>query len=386
MIMNKLNMRFFSFKRMATVTKKEFIHIRRDRPSLVISFMMPIMMLMIFGFAVNTDVNNVDLAVYDASRTTLSRDLIGSFSNSYYFTRYASVDSIVEVEELISNGKVKVGLIIPDDFAKSLKRNEASQVQVLVDGSDPSIARTAASYSVSITANHSTDYQIKEINRLGQDASMASVSVSPMFLYNPTLESAKFNIPGVVGLILQNITIILTALAMVRERELGTMEQLIMTPVTSFELIVGKLIPYIIIGIYDFIVVMTLSYWVFGVSVAGSMVQLMILGFIFLVGALAMGMLISTFARNQAQAIQGTMAFLLPSVLLSGFMFPRESMPHVIQFFSNLLPITHFLIVLRGIIVKGVGIGQLLNATLAMLALIGLLIFVTTVKFTKKLD
>jgi ABC-2 type transport system permease protein len=371
---------------MATVTKKEFIHIRRDRPSLVISFMMPIMMLMIFGFAVNTDVNNVDLAVYDASRTTLSRDLIGSFSNSYYFTRYASVDSIVEVEELISNGKVKVGLIIPDDFAKSLKRNEASQVQVLVDGSDPSIARTAASYSVSITANHSTDYQIKEINRLGQDASMASVSVSPMFLYNPTLESAKFNIPGVVGLILQNITIILTALAMVRERELGTMEQLIMTPVTSFELIVGKLIPYIIIGIYDFIVVMTLSYWVFGVSVAGSMVQLMILGFIFLVGALAMGMLISTFARNQAQAIQGTMAFLLPSVLLSGFMFPRESMPHVIQFFSNLLPITHFLIVLRGIIVKGVGIGQLLNATLAMLALIGLLIFVTTVKFTKKLD
>lgn len=386
MIMNKLNMHFFSFKRMATVTKKEFIHIRRDRPSLVISFMMPIMMLMIFGFAVNTDVNNVDLAVYDASRTTLSRDLIGSFSNSYYFTRYASVDSIVEVEELISNGKVKVGLIIPDDFAKSLKRNEASQVQVLVDGSDPSIARTAASYSVSITANHSTDYQIKEINRLGQDASIGSVSVSPMFLYNPTLESAKFNIPGVVGLILQNITIILTALAMVRERELGTMEQLIMTPVTSFELIVGKLIPYIIIGIYDFIVVMTLSYWVFGVSVAGSMVQLMILGFIFLVGALAMGMLISTFARNQAQAIQGTMAFLLPSVLLSGFMFPRESMPHVIQFFSNLLPITHFLIVLRGIIVKGVGIGQLLNATLAMLALIGLLIFVTTVKFTKKLD
>lgn len=384
--MNKLNLHFFSFKRMATVTKKEFIHIQRDKPSLVISFMMPIMMLMIFGFAVNTDVNNVDLAVYDASRTPLSRELIGSFSNSYYFTRYATVDSVVDVEKLISRGEIKVGLIIPKDYAKNLKRKEPAQVQILVDGSDPSIARTAASYSVSITSNHSTNYQIKEINRLGQDVSIGSVSVAPMFLYNPTLESAKFNIPGVVGLILQNITIILTALAMVRERELGTLEQLIMTPVTSFELIVGKLIPYIVIGIYDFIVVITLSYWVFGVSVAGSMIELMVLGFIFLVGALSMGMLISTFAKNQAQAIQGTMAFLLPSVLLSGFMFPRESMPQVIQFFSNLLPITHFLIVLRGIIVKGVGISELLNATIAMLVLIGLIIFVTTVKFTKKLD
>ncbi|SHJ10951.1 ABC-2 type transport system permease protein [Dethiosulfatibacter aminovorans DSM 17477] len=384
--MNKFHPHFFSFKRLVTITKKEFIHIRRDKPSLVISFMLPIMMLMLFGFAVNTDVNNIDLAVYDASRTSLSRELIGSFSNSYYFTHYALVDSEVDLERLINKGEIKVGLIIPDDYAIKLKRKEPAQVQVLVDGSDPSIARTAASYSLSITAHHSTEYQVREIKRLGQDASIGSVSVSPMFLYNPTLESARFNIPGVVGLILQNITIVLTALAMVRERELGTMEQLIMTPVTSFELIVGKIIPYILIGIYDFIVVITLSYWVFGVSVAGSMFELTMLGLIFLIGALAMGMLISTFARNQAQAIQVTLAFILPSVLLSGFMFPRESMPQVIQFISNLLPITHFLIVLRGIIVKGVGLTELADATIAMLSLIGLIIFVTTIKFTKKLD
>jgi len=379
-------LRFLGLKRTMTVTKKEFIHIKRDKPSLVISFLMPIMMLLIFGYAVNTDVNNVEFGVYDASNTALSRELIADFSNSYYFAQYAKVSSIVELERMIESGDIKVGMVIPGDYAKNLKRNEASSIQILVDGSDPTIARTAASYSISIASNYSMDYQVREVQRLGKSPQMGSVAVKPMFLYNPTLESAKFNIPGVIGLILQNITIILTALAMVRERELGTMEQLIMTPVKSIELIIGKLIPYIVIGCYDFVVVMTLSYHMFGVTVAGSMLELIVLGFIFLVGALAMGMLISTVAKNQAQAIQGTLAFLLPSVLLSGFMFPREAMPLFIQIISNLLPITHFMVILRGIIVKGVSIQYLLGSTIAMLALIALLIFITAVKFSKKLD
>lgn len=373
-------------RRILTVTRKEFIHIKRDRPSLIISFMMPIMMLLIFGFAVNTDVNNVDLGVYDASKTTMSRDLIGSFSNSYYFRTYSSVNSVVELEDLIKSGKIKVGLVIPEDYTRSLKRGEMASIQVMVDGSDPTIARTAASYAMSVTNDYSMDFQIKEVERMGVSMSTGSVSAMPMVLYNPTLESAKFNIPGVVGLILQNITIILTALAMVREKELGTMEQLIMTPVTAIELIIGKLIPYVFIGCYDFAVVMILSYVMFGVTVAGNMVELIVLGFIFLVGALAMGMLISTVAKNQAQAIQGTMAFLLPSVLLSGFMFPRESMPLIIQGFSALFPITHFLVILRGIIVKGVSINYLVGSTLAMLLLIAFLIGAAAVKFTKRLD
>ena len=378
--------RFLGLRRTLTVTKKEFIHIKRDKPSLVISFLMPIMMLLIFGYAVNTDVNNVKFGVYDASNTSLSRELIADFSNSYYFTQYAKVSSIVELEGMIESGKIKVGMVIPGDYAKNLKRNEVSNIQVLVDGSDPTIARTAASYSLSIVGNHSMAYQVKEVRRLGKSLQTGSVSVKPMFLYNPTLESAKFNIPGVIGLILQNITIILTALAMVRERELGTMEQLIMTPVKSIELIVGKLIPYVAIGCYDFAIVMVLSYYMFGVTVAGSMVELIVLGFIFLVGALATGMLISTVAKNQAQAIQGTLALLLPSVLLSGFMFPREAMPKFIQLMSNLLPITHFMVILRGIIVKGVSIQYLIGSTVAMLGLIALLIFITALKFSKRLD
>lgn len=380
------NMKNLKLRRILTVTRKEFIHIKRDKPSLIISFLMPIMMLLIFGFAVNTDVSNVDFAVYDGSKTALSRELISEFSNSYYFTKYASVNSVVDIENLIKSGDIKIGIVIPDDYSKKIKRGEMTEIQILVDGSDPTIARTAASYGMSVTDHYSRSYQVVALSKTGRSFSAGSVKASPMVLYNPTLESAKFNVPGVVGLILQNITIILTALAMVREKELGTIEQLIMTPVTSIELIIGKLIPYIVIGVYDFIIVMVLSYLFFGVTVAGSIIELSILGFIFLVGALAMGMLISTVAKNQAQAIQGTLAFLLPSVLLSGFMFPRESMPLFIRWLSTLFPITHFLVILRGIIVKGVGIRYLMGSTISMLLLIFLLIGAAAVKFNKRLD
>jgi ABC-2 type transport system permease protein len=373
-------------RRLLTITKKEFIHIKRDKPSLIISFLMPITMLLIFGFAVNTDVNSVDIAVFDGSKTELSRELISSFSNSYYFEKYALVEKQTDVEQLIKEGKVKVGLIIPMDFAVNLKRKEKTEIQILIDGSDPTIARTAGSYSASVANNFSVNYQTKTINDEGIKMNSPSIIPKPLVLYNPTLESAKFNIPGVVGLILQNITIILTALAMVREKELGTIEQLIMTPVTAVELIIGKLIPYIVIGIYDFAIVLILSKLLFGVSVAGNLWELILLGFIFLVGALAMGMLISTVAKNQAQAIQGTLAFLLPSVLLSGFMFPRESMPTIINWFSALFPITHFLVILRGIIVKGVDITYMLGSAISMLVLIFLMIGLAAKKFTKKLD
>ncbi len=373
-------------RRILTVTKKEFIHIKRDKPSMVISFLMPVFMLLIFGFAVNTDVSNVDLAVYDASQTTQSRALIAEFSQSYYFRQYGLVHSTAELEELLKSGEIKVGLVIPHEFTKMIKRGEGTQVQVLIDGSDPTIARTAASYSAMVTNHFSQEIQVKQLERSGQPSRSGGVQASPAVLYNPTLESTKFNIPGVVGLILQNITIILTSLAMVREKELGTMEQLVMTPVTSLELILGKLIPYTVIGIYDFLIVLLLSRLIFGVTVAGNLLELILLGLIFLIGALAMGMLISTIAKNQAQAFQGALAFLLPSVLLSGFMFPRESMPLIIQWFSALFPITHFLVILRGIIVKGVGISYLLTATIAMLFLIVLLIGAAAAKFSKKLD
>lgn len=368
----------FRFYRMWTVASKEFIHIKRDIPSLIISFMMPMVMLMIFGLAVKNDVTNVEFAVYDGDQTTRSRDLIAAFVNTDYFDEVHRGYSVVDIEEEIKHGNVKVGLIVPPGYDRAIGRKERPSIQLLIDGSDPTIARTTMLYATAITNNFNT--------RLMSGATMSGLSANPMVLYNPSLESTKFNVPGVVGLILQNITIVLTALAMVREKELGTMEQLIMTPVTSVELILGKLVPYVCIGIYDFLVVILLSKLVFNVDVAGSFLELSLLGIIFMVGALAMGMLISTFSSNQGQAILGTMAFLLPSVLLSGFMFPRESMPIMIQVFSATLPITHFLVILRGIMIKGVDLTYLWSSTIAMLIIIIGLIVVTTFKFKKKLD
>lgn len=348
----------------------------------------PIMMLLIFGFAVNTDINHVNLVVYDGSKTFESRQLIQKFSNSYYFRIYEIVDSPDIAEEYIDRGEVKVGLIIPSVYARDIiKKNRKAEIQILVDGSDPTIARTAMSYSVILANNQSV--QLKELS--AKKSGIAGVSgpglnAKPRVLYNPTLESSKFNVPGVVGLILQNITIILTAFAMVRERERGTIEQLIMTPVTSLELIVGKLIPYVIIGLYDFVIILVLSYMLFGVVIKGSLPLLILLGFIFLVGALAMGMLISTVAKTQLQAMQAAMLFILPSVLLSGFMFPREAMPKIIYMISGTFPITYFLIILRGIIVKGIGMEYLAGTTLILLGLIMLIIVITMRKFKKTLD
>jgi ABC-2 type transport system permease protein len=374
-------------KRLLTITKKEFIHIKRDRASVIMALVAPIMMLLIFGFAVNTDINNVNLVINDGSKTFESRELIEKFANSGYFKIYSMVESPVEVEEYIDMGKVKVGLVIPSDYTNNIKRGKPAEIQVLVDGSDPTIARTAMSYSLILTNKYSLKLKEIQLQRAGLPGAVSTaVDTRPLVLYNPTLESSKFNVPGVVGLILQNITIILTAFAMVRERERGTIEQLIMTPVTSFELIIGKLIPYIIIGFYDYAIILLLSYILFGITVKGSLLLLTIMGIIFLIGALAMGMLISTFAKTQLQAMFAAMIFLLPSVLLSGFMFPREAMPKVIYLISDLFPITYFLVILRGIIVKGVGLNYLLETTGALLLLITGIILITMKKFTKTLD
>ncbi|MHB1393636.1 MAG: ABC transporter permease [Clostridia bacterium] len=370
-------------KRLLTITKKEFIHIKRDRASLIMALVAPVMMLLIFGYAVNTDVNHVDLVVCDESRTPESRELIEKFNNSYYFKTYEMVESSEKVEEYIDKGKVKVGLVIPTDYAREIKRNRTAEIQILVDGSDPTIARTAMSYSVILANNHTIKLKSKALVAAG---TAPAVIAKPLVMYNPTLESSKFNVPGVVGLILQNITIILTAFAMVRERERGTIEQLIMTPVTSLELIVGKLIPYVVIGFYDFIIILILSYIMFGVAIKGSLLLLILLGSIFLIGALAMGMLISTVAKSQLQAMQAAMLFILPSVLLSGFMFPREAMPKVIYAISCAFPITYFLEILRGIIVKGVGLNYLAGVTTILMLQITVIIVVTMKKFKKTLD
>ncbi|WP_057979076.1 ABC transporter permease [Caloramator mitchellensis] len=375
-----------NLKRMFTITKKEFIHIKRDKASLAIAIMMPIMMLILFGYAVTSDVKNVKLVVYDEDRTVESRNLIEKYANSNYFKLYNIVDSYDEIEKAIGADEAKVGLIIPYDFAKSIRRGETSQIQILVDGSDPGIARTAAAYSVMIANNYSLKVKEVVLNKMGQKLGTTAIEARTLVLYNPMLKSALFNVPGIIGLILQNITVILTAFAMVRERERGTIEQLIMTPVTSLELIIGKLIPYVIIGFMDFMLVLILGYLIFDVAVKGSLLLLILFGTIFLISALAMGMLVSTIAKTQLQAMQAAFALLLPSILLSGFIFPRESMPMIIYYIGNIFPITYFLEILRGIILKGIGIDLLYKNMLYLLVLTGIIVYITMHKFKKTLD
>lgn len=348
------------FRRLWAIVRKEFIQIKRDPPSLVIVFVMPVMMLLIFGYAVNTDVNHMPLAVCDQDNTRESRLLAENLVTTGYFDLDFKVSDPRQLQALLDGGQAKAGLIIPPDYSRSLSRGEVAQAQFLVDGSDPLVARTAIS-----TAELVGRYRSQQLRMTVLASRGASLPAGPAIdlrtraWYNPGLESIKFNIPGLLGLVMQNITIMLTAFALVRERERGTLEQLMVTPIRGMELMAGKLIPYIVIAFADMMLILCFGVYWFKVPVAGSIPLLMALTFLFLVFALGLGIFFSTVARTQLQAMQMTMMFILPSVLLSGFIFPRSSMPVIIQYMGYLIPMTYFLEILRGIMLKGVGIQYL---------------------------
>lgn len=347
-------------QRLRAIIRKEFIHIRRDPPSLVMVFIMPVLMLLLFGYAVNTDVNHIPLAVFDQDRSQDSRLLVASLVNTGYFDLAFQAGSETELKSLLDSGRVQAGLVIPAGYTRSLKRQETATAQLLVDGSDPLVARTALSMAEIVAQARSQELRLTVMEREGLVLPPGpAIDLRVRAWYNPGLESLKFNIPGLIGLIMQNITMMLTAFALVRERERGTLEQLMVTPIRGPELMLGKLIPYIVVAFIDMgLALGTATLW-FKVPIAGSTLLLLGLTVLFLVFALGLGMFISTVARTQLQAMQMTMLFILPSVLLSGFIFPRTSMPRPIQYLGNLLPLTYFLEILRGIMLKGIGINYL---------------------------
>lgn len=348
------------FRRLWAIVRKEFIQIKRDPPSLVIVFVMPVMMLLIFGYAVNTDVNHMPLAVCDQDNTRESRLLAENLVTTGYFDLDFQVSDPRQLQALLDGGQAKAGLIIPPDYSRSLSRGEVAQAQFLVDGSDPLVARTAISTAELVGRYRSQQLRMTELASRGASLPAGpAIDLRTRAWYNPGLESIKFNIPGLLGLVMQNITIMLTAFALVRERERGTLEQLMVTPIRGMELMAGKLIPYIVIAFADMMLILCFGVYWFKVPVAGSIPLLMALTFLFLVFALGLGIFFSTVARTQLQAMQMTMMFILPSVLLSGFIFPRSSMPVIIQYMGYLIPMTYFLEILRGIMLKGVGIQYL---------------------------
>jgi len=373
-------------RRLLSITLKEFIHIRRDRPSLMMALIVPVVMLLLFGYAVNTDVEDSPMVVLDMASTQESRELAASFNNSGYFKVEEYVTEYEQLKRLIDSGVMKAGLIIPSDYSTLLKRGESPAVQLIIDGSDPTVARTLLTTGNLIVRHKGMNFAAKYGADISALPKMPGIHLSTRVWYNPNMESDMFNIPGLMGLIMQNVTVMLTAFAMVRERERGTLEQLIVTPVKPLELIIGKLIPYVIIGSLNFLMVLVMGVYWFGVAVRGEISLLLELAGIFLVCALAIGMMISTVAKTQLQAMQMTVMFILPSVLLSGFVFPRESMPDVIRFLGSLIPLTYFLKILRGIILKGVGFELLQSEVLALGIFTVAVVALASLRFKKRLD
>ena len=379
--------KLFSLQRFLTIIKKEFIQVKRDPVSLKLPIAMPVIMMLLFGYAVNTEVDKIKTAVFDQSKTRESREYIDKFTASNYFDIWYHVASEKELSDLIDGGKVKAGIIIPSDYANKLNRGKTPQTQLVLDGTDPTTARTALNSGLLISEIYSRSFKEAALKKIGVSAvTTPGVAINTRVWYNPNLKSSRFTIPGLVGLILQNITIMLTAFALVREKERSTIEQLIVTPVRSAELILGKLVPYVVIGYAGFLFALSLCIFWFQVDVAGSLWLLLLLGFLFVYCSLSIGMLISTFAKNQMQAMMVMVVVLLPSILLSGFIFPREGMPLVIDWLGYAIPLTYFLNIIRGIMLKGVDISFLWNDVIALCIFTVVILTIAVLRFKKSLD
>lgn len=373
-----------SLRRLLSVMKKEFIHIKRDVPSLIIALLMPVIFTLLFGYAVNTDVDSIDMAILDMDKTVESRTLVEKFAATRYFNPVLYASNTGQLERWIMDDSVEVALVIPAGFSDQIGIGDKAISQMIINGVDPTIARTALQSSVML----SRAYTFELIEGRGYDMSsnLDLVDIRTKVWFNPNLESARFIVPALIGLVMQNITVILTAFSLVREKERGTIELLIVTPIRSTELIVGKMLPYVVIGTVDFLIALFLGTWWFEVPVAGSLPLLIVLGILFVMCSLAIGMLISTIAENQAQAMQMALLFLLPSVILSGFVFPRDAMPWPIYFAGFGLPVTYFMQILRFVILKGADFSYLIKDTLALAAFTAILLSVASNKFRKTLD
>lgn len=365
-----------SFYRLMSIIKKEFIHIKRDKASLFIVLMMPILFTVLFGYTITTEVDEIKLAVLDNDYSSESRTLVRKFAASNYFRPYEYVSSLETLEEMIDSNEVKSGLIIPHGYSNLGEKKE--EALLIIDGTDPTVAQTALQSGTLIANVNSVDESTR--------VKMTEGSLNTKVWYNPNLKSSNFIVPGLIGIVMQNITIILTAFSLVRERERGNLELLIVSPIKPSELIIGKMIPYISIGFIDFLIALFLGTQLFSIPIRGSLLLLMLLGFVFVITALSIGMLISTVARNQLQAMQITFIILLPTILLSGFMFPIDAMPSMVQNISKLLPATYFIIILRGIILKGTPFKLLITESLVLVLFSFVLLMAAIKKFHKSLD
>ena len=360
------------FERIKHILIKEFIQIFRDPKMKGMIFLTPVIQVLVFGYAVTTDVRHIATAVYDLDNSVVSRELVSRFVNSGYFDIVEYIESEGRDQNLIDRGKVRAVLRMNKGFEEDLRAGRTAQLQVIVDGTDSNTAGIVLDYSARIVGQFSQKILITRFTRLkGQALEPGHVEMQTRAWFNENLESRNFYVPGTIAIIVMLITLMLTSMAVVREKEIGTMEQIMVTPITQTEFILGKTVPFALIGLADVVMATLIGVFWFEVPIRGSLLLLFAATVLFLMTTLGVGLLISTISQTQQEAMMSTFFFYFPAVLLSGFMFPIANMPVVIQWFTYLNPLRYFLVIIRGIFLKGVGL-DILWPQIAALAAMGL--------------
>lgn len=368
-----------TLSRLWAIALKELLQLRRDRLTLAMMVALPVLQLMLFGYAIDTDVRHIPTVVYDQDRSAQSRDFAAGLSATGFYDLRGEVRSYDEISRALRSGSARVALVVPEGYASQLARGRTASLQLVVDGSDPQTVASAINTASGLAQARSAQLVA---TRLGP---RAAISLEPATWYNPDLKSSIYIVPGLVGVILTMTMVMLTSMAIARERERGTLEQLIVSPLRRGELIVGKIVPYVAMGYLQMTLILLLGHWVFGVPFTGSLALLYLLAFVFIAANLALGLFFSTLARTQQQAMQMSFFFLLPNILLSGFMFPWEAMPRPAQILSQALPLTHFLRIVRGIVLKGSGLADVAGELSWMAAILIALVVLASLRFSKKL-
>lgn len=367
---------------------KEFLQFLRDRRMFMTIIIAPVIQLIFLGYAANMDIKVIHTVVFDQDRTQTSRDFIRTFEKSGYFSIDYYVDNYRDLTSLIDKGDAIVGMVIPTDFEKNIGAHRTVQVQTIFDGSDGNKAAISSGYTMNIAANFSRDIMTKYMQAAGVRNSLSgSLEPEVRVWYNPDLTTRAYMLPSIVGLIIMLVTTSLTSLAIVKEREIGTMEQLIVTPLKSYQIIAGKLIPFTILAYISAIIVMSVMRYWFGIEIKGSVTFLLFSAFLFMLSTLGLGLFISTIAKTQAQAmITSGFAVIMPMIFLSGFAFPIENMPRLIQYVTYLIPLRYFIVILRGIILKGIGISDLWPQVVALVIFGTVILTLSSLRFKKKLE
>lgn len=376
-----------SINRIAAVADKEWLQIRRDARSLILSLVTPVLLIILFGYALTIDVRHVRMTVLDRNRSTTSRGFLREFSHTEYIDIAGYADSYREIDREIDTGRSSVALVIPSGFEKDIKKGNSAVIQLVVDGSDSMSASVSVGYVKAIVANYNIEMRIDDLKKRGFSSFDPPLDIRNRVWYNPELLSKNFIIPGLIVIMLSIISALIASLTISREWERGTMETLMTTPLRPWELVAGKIVPYLFIGLFDVLITAITGYFLFNVPIKGSFIEFYLLALLFLTGTTGLGILVSTATKVQVFSVQVAMVLTyLPSFILSGFVFPIQNMPLPLQMLTHIIPARYLIVIVKGIALKGVGVIMLRTQILFLLIFTMIVLLICVKKLKLRLD